>query len=119
MFSPVTANKPDVIKRSHIDVEKLPWTGAEMLLIFESFPFFIGDLIPPKDNFWILIIKLKEIIRLVLKKKLMDCDADILLKKVEDHHRWYVEVLKLPLRPKHHHLLHYKGKYFHSFTYVV
>lgn len=107
-FGPCAANKHDVILRSHIDKQKFAWTGAEMLLMMTIFPILLGDLIPEDDDYWKLLILLKQVTDKALQFKFAEGEVEELDRLVIEHHTYFVQELGQHLKPKHHHMLHYK-----------
>lgn len=54
---------------SSIDRDKLKMSGSETLLFTRMFGVLIGDKVPEDDPFWLLYLKLREILHIVLLKR--------------------------------------------------
>lgn len=106
-FADSMVNKPDKVCVNHLTNKKLQWTGSEMLHFIHIFPFLIGDLIPPDEPYWRLLLLLRKITSRVLRKKIVKGENKILRDLVEEHHTLYVEELGETLTQKLHGMLHY------------
>lgn len=106
-YGPLEINKVPFLKKDKLENGKLGISASETKTLIKYFGLIIGDLIPLNDKHWQLYICLREI-NDILSSRCFYKDCLLLLKKlISEHHRIYVNVFKLNLKPKHHNLLHY------------
>lgn len=86
---------------------KLVTSASEMLVLFTSFGFMIGDLVPKESPEWSVYLVLTEIISIVLRKKVHKNTHFLLRDLVTEHHTLFQNVFKKNLTPKLHFMIHY------------
>ncbi|XP_055907606.1 uncharacterized protein LOC129942617 [Eupeodes corollae] len=97
---------------SPIDMKRLKsfnlkMTASEVLCFLHFLPLMVGDLIDPKNSYWILLAKLVKMFDLLFKTQFSENDLITLRKLITEHHTHYVKLFGPTLKPKHHFLVHY------------
>ncbi|XP_036342990.1 uncharacterized protein LOC118752243 [Rhagoletis pomonella] len=85
---------------------KLKMTASEMICFATYLPLMIGDLIPPGNRFWDLVIVLSKTVDLLLVDQFEEEDIHTLTTLIESHHTIYIDLYG-DLKPKHHFMVHY------------
>lgn len=98
-IAPVTA--------AMIGNRKLNTSAAEMSVLFANFSFIVGDLVPEDAPEWLVYVLLREIISLVLQKKIHRSTHHLLKDLVSEHHTEFQSVFNKKLTPKLHFMVHY------------
>lgn len=91
------SNSPTICKMS----------ASEMWCFVRFFGLMMGDLVPIESDFWKLYILLKKILDLTTTRSIgLECPY-LLKMLISEHHALYLELTKINLKPKFHHLIHY------------
>ncbi|XP_058981872.1 uncharacterized protein LOC101889627 isoform X1 [Musca domestica] len=85
---------------------KLKMTASESACFVHFLPLMIGDLVPPDNQNWLLLLLLLDIIDLLFRSKYTSSDLDKLKLLVKNHHTLYTKLFGA-LKPKHHFIVHY------------
>ena len=102
------SSKPPLLPNN---CKRLPGNASQNWCMLRFFSLLVYDKVKDYDNLvWCLYLKLREIVEIVCSPSILICDTVYLKHLVE----WYVEhrvkmFSNVPLRPKHHFLLHYPG----------
>lgn len=86
-FGKGAKNKPDLISMENLKKNKLPTTAAESLLLLETLPFIIGDLVPKYDDHWQLILLLREISKILFADRYTPGEENFMEQLIIEHHR--------------------------------
>lgn len=92
-----------------IEKRKLNTSASEMLVLFTSFGFMVGDLVPEDAPEWCVYLAMREIISIVLQKKVHKKTHYLLRDLVAEHHTMFQKVFKKKLTPKLHFMIHYSN----------
>lgn len=102
-------NNSREITESHIVKSHFNMSAREMMTFTHFLPLMIGDLVPIHDEVWGFLLNFIEIIDILLSFNISDDDVDRLQVLIFNHHKDYVRLFKDTLKPKHHHLVHYRS----------
>ena len=102
------ANRPPVITKKNLEREDLSFSASEMLNLVLYFNLIIGDLIPKDNEIWMYYLSLRDMLNILLFKEISLATIHYLDAIITEHHEMYISVFHQKLKPKHHHLLHYK-----------
>jgi len=101
-------NKPPCITTDSLfKKQKLKMTGSEILCFVRLFGVIVGDLVNEENQFWQLYLLLRQIMDIVLAKRLYKGAAFQLKALIEEHHRLFVSLTGKCLTPKMHFFIHY------------
>lgn len=103
-----SSNRPPQIQLKNVERESLGYSAAEMLCLTLWFSLIVGDAIPEGYPVWHYYLTLREILDLVLRKCISVSEVSYLDVLIQEHNEQYVHVFSKHLKPKHHHLVHYK-----------
>lgn len=106
-YGPDARNKPVELSMHHINQCHIRLSASEMLTFIRYFSVIVGDKVPGGDSYWLLYLKLREIVELVsatcvwtgLDAVLQDCVTEL--------NNMYLHLSNESLKPKFHHLTHY------------
>lgn len=101
------SNRIPVLSDDFAKKEKLKMSGSETLLFVRLFGIIIGDKVPPADDFWVLYIKLCEVLDTCLSKSMSRNQGSPLRVLIHEFNSMYIKVTKDDLKPKNHNLGHY------------
>lgn len=105
-----SGNAVPCINKEHLLSGKLRFSFTEMLYFVRYFGLMIGDLIPKEDDCWLLYVKLKSIVDIVIAPYVNIRSLNYLATLISEHHEMYLTISAFPymtLKPKHHYMLHY------------
>lgn len=74
---------------------------------FLIFPVIFGDKVGWNDKYWVLAMRLRRIIRILMAPKIFVAGISLLEFLISEHHETYINLAQTSLTPKFHHLLHY------------
>lgn len=100
-------NKPRPIPELQIKAGQLKMSGSESHCLIKNIGLLIGDFIPEDDEFWQIIVYLKEIVDIVTAPAITEATAKYLAFLIELYLRLLVKLIPNAIKPKHHFLLHY------------
>lgn len=101
-------NKPSCITADCLfKKRKLKMTGSEILCFVRLFGIIVGDLVDEENQFWQLYLLLRQIMDIVLAKRLYKGAACQLKVLIEEHHKLFVSLTGKSLTPKMHFFTHY------------
>ena len=103
-----SANRPHAVSLRRIHNDDLGYSAAEMMNLVLYFSLIIGDIIPEDSEVWYYYLTLREILDILLLKELSVSVITYLDVLITEHHHMYQNLFQKHLKPKHHHLLHYK-----------
>lgn len=107
-FGPIDKNTnialvtPEMIAKRSLNT-----SAAEMLVLFTNFAFIVGDLVPEDAAAWEVYLLLREIIAIVLQKKIRKNTHHLLRSLVSEHHILFQKVFQKTHTPKLHFMVHY------------
>ena len=107
-FGKFGLNRPPPMKKNFLDKKDLAYSASEMKNLVLYFSLMIGEHIPKNDKVWEYYLVLKSLLSLLLLKKLTSEFVNLIDEKVTIHNEMYMNVFQKPLKPKFHHLIHYK-----------
>lgn len=102
------SNRPPELCMKNIVKEDLSYSAAEMINFTLYFSLLVGNIIPHDDPVWNYYLTLREILDILLQKELSSSAICYLDTLIQEHHSLYITLFNRHLKPKHHHLLHYK-----------
>lgn len=102
------AIKPPTLKLRDIREKKLPLGAAQTCSLTFYLGLIIGHMMPENNPVWEYYLVLHQISIIVSYKTISLDYTEYLENLITTHHKMYMDVFKTHLRPKHHHLLHYK-----------
>ncbi|XP_036329577.1 uncharacterized protein LOC118741715 [Rhagoletis pomonella] len=100
-------NRPPQLCLDNLKTLKIRYSASEMMVFSKYLGIIIGDWIPENDSKWELFKILMEIIKIILSDSISNSMISQLEILITEHHKMFVEIFQLPLRPKHHLMLHY------------
>ncbi|KAJ8909351.1 hypothetical protein NQ315_014971 [Exocentrus adspersus] len=106
-FGKQSINKPPLISYSNLKNKSINMSCAEMKTFVHYAGLMFGDLIPVGNRVWKIYIILRKILDILFLDNVSEHDCILLKKYVAEHHTLYQELFKLPLKPKHHNVVHY------------
>lgn len=101
------SNIPVQLKERAIKDKSWRMTANEMRTLVRTFPMIIGDLVPHDDPVWHFYLLLRDIVDILLCRRVQEQVVVLLARKISEHHRLYVELFHDTLKPKHHNMVHY------------
>lgn len=101
--------KPAHIRAKDLKNNCLSQSASEMRSLTLYFSLIIGDHVPMNDEVWNYYLCLQKIVNTLLLKNISKSVIDQLDVLVAEHHELYMKLFHLNLKPKHHHMLHYKS----------
>jgi len=87
------------------DVNKM--SASEVLCFLRILPLLVGDKIEVDDEYWNLVILLNSITEIVFSKSVNKNCHFFLSAQIEEYLETLCKLFQNPLKPKHHHLVHY------------
>jgi len=106
-FGPCETNRVPEITLKSLSSDKLKLSGSETLLFIKILGILVGDLVPSNDPYWMLYLKLRELLDICQSKSLPISQHVSLRVIVEEFNTMYVKVTGDTLKPKMHNFLHY------------
>ncbi|XP_046405832.1 uncharacterized protein LOC124170865 isoform X1 [Ischnura elegans] len=108
-YGPIdSSNKPPLISRHSLKKgNKLAMTSSEMLCFVRLLGVIIGDLVSENNPYWELYVVLRQIIEILVAKRVPKDIVGLLRVLIEEHHALYLRLTGDTLKPKHHLLTHY------------
>lgn len=107
-FGPMMKNTNiALITDEGIKNRKLITSASEMLVLFTNFGFIIGNFVPEDAPEWSVYLIMREIISIVLQKKVHKNTHYLLRDLIVEHHTLFKEIFKKDLTPKLHFMVHY------------
>lgn len=100
-------SRPPLIMPEHIKKKHLKMSASEMFCFMKHAGVIFGYLVPTENKYWSLYIILHEIITIVTSTTVQKEIHILLSDLITNHHQLYLQLFQLPLRPKHHHMIHY------------
>lgn len=100
------SNRPPPIKLYSLKKDVLPYSASEMMHLVLYFCLIIGDRLGDDDVYQYYLI-LREIVSILLMKKIPVPMIEILGSLISEHHSMYMSLFNKSLRPKHHFMIHY------------
>ncbi|KAK3926396.1 Bifunctional lysine-specific demethylase and histidyl-hydroxylase NO66 [Frankliniella fusca] len=110
-YGPLEAgNRPPVrkITRHAIVNDSMNLSAAEMLCLVRNLSQMVGDLVPEGDRVWRFYLTLREIVDILFALNMAPGTEDYLHAIIQDHNTMYIELFHQTLKPKFHHMLHYR-----------
>lgn len=95
------SNKPPPLKNG-----KIKMSASEMICFCRYFGVLFGYLIPDKNEYWILYLKLREIVEIVTSHSILYAHVSYLKVLIEEHNYLFFKLIG-SLKPKMHFILHY------------
>ncbi|XP_035701045.1 uncharacterized protein LOC118433340 [Folsomia candida] len=87
--------------------KKTCFSASEMSHFFLIFPAIFGDKLSNDDKHWILVLRLRRIIRILMAPQISRPGIKLLNYLISEHHETFINLAHSNLTPKFHHLLHY------------
>lgn len=107
-FGPINKNTNiALVTEERIEQRKLNTSASEMLVLFTNFGLMVGDLVPEDAPEWSVYLLMRQIIAIVLQKKIHKSTHYLLKDLVAEHHILFQKVFKTTLTPKLHFMVHY------------
>lgn len=78
-------------------------SASEMLALLA----YLGDLVPQGDEYWDLYVLLHQIVFILLDSMFSKNTVEYLKTLIQEYHELFGKLFGVPLKPKHHFLLHY------------
>jgi len=100
-------NRPTLLSTENLKLEVIKMSAAESLCFTRYLGLIIGDLIPEKSEVWSLYIVLKQIIDIIFHKWIRPQNTILLKCLISEHHELNLKLLRIGVKPKHHHMVHY------------
>lgn len=86
---------------------KIRVSASEMLVLFTHFALMIGDLVDPDIPEWRLYLLTREILAIILEKKMHRETPKLLRSLISEHHELFKKLFSKNFTPKMHFALHY------------
>lgn len=102
-------NKPQDITSDHLKIKKLKYSSSEIMWLIRYLPLLIEEWIPDENEFYEFLIILKQLWDVLLLPRITNQTSQILNLLIEKHHRMFLDLFSIPLRPKQHFMIHYPG----------
>ncbi|XP_061721309.1 uncharacterized protein LOC133528103 isoform X1 [Cydia pomonella] len=106
-FGPDSKNRPCSIEKDHLIRGTLRLSSGEMLTLLRFLGIMIGDFVPREDFIWILYVKLRKILDIILSAKITVGTEDLLQVLIGEFNELYIKITKDSLKPKFHNMIHY------------
>lgn len=106
-FGPDCKNRPCSIEKEHLVRRTLRCSSGEMLTLLRFLGIMVGSYVPRDNTIWMLYIKLRKILDIVLSAKVSDGTEDLLQILVAEFNELYMKITKDSLKPKFHNMIHY------------
>lgn len=100
-------NTPPCITKDHIKKRCIIFSASEMVTLVRNFRYAVGDLVPENNNTWKFYLILLDITDILSSHEISNGTVNVLDRLIREHHSLYIELFQIPLKPKHHFLLHY------------
>lgn len=101
-------SRPSQIKLSFMKGEtKAGQNASQNLCLILYFPLLVGDLVDDGDKIWSLFLLFQEIVCILLSNNITKGGVLILESLISEFLHSYQVLFKKPLKPKHHHMVHY------------
>lgn len=100
-------NVPPLFSEDNLKKKNLKMSASEMKTFILYFGVIIGEYIDERNPYWNLFISLRKMLTIILSNTISNEACDELKLIVEEHNKLYTELFHEPLKPKHHHLIHY------------
>lgn len=104
-------NRPLPIRAKQIEAKHIKMSAGEAFTLIRNIGLIIGDLVPLENNYWQVIISLKEIMNLIMYPYMSTGIIDFLEHLISEYLRLLVKLwgstIPNVLKPKHHFLIHY------------
>lgn len=101
------ANKPGVILKSHIK-KKLHLNASESITLLKFFPLIVYDLIPYPDPIYQLLLRTILVVERIYAREFNEQTIIELDDAIIENKRDYIIEFDTYLKPKDHHMLHYR-----------
>lgn len=101
------SNKPPLITLDNLKKKKINMSCAEMKTLILYAGLIFGHLIPVGNIYWKVYIFLRKMLSIILSSSVSIEKCASLKKLIKEHHSLYKRLFNLPLKPKHHNLVHY------------
>ena len=98
---------PPLIKVKDIQ-NRIRMSASEMGCFCRYLGLMVGDLIPRSNNCWKLYLLLRRMIDIITAPTVRHEQGAILHQLIQKHHAMYMKISGEQLKPKFHHMLHYK-----------
>lgn len=103
-------SRPSQIKPTFMKGEtKSGQNASQNICIALYLPILLGDLIDTSDKTWSLFLLLNEIARILLANFISSGGLVLLDSLIAEFLHQYQDMIRKPLKPKHHHMLHYSS----------
>ncbi|XP_011866318.1 PREDICTED: uncharacterized protein LOC105561171 [Vollenhovia emeryi] len=102
-----SSNKPPCISTDHLKKKKLKMTGSEILCFVRLFGVIVGDLVYEDNPYWQLYLLMRQILDIILAKRLSKGSISRLKILIQEHHELFISLTGENLTPKMHILTHY------------
>lgn len=105
-------NIPLEILTNHIKNKRLYMSASEMLCLVKHINLIIDHLIPNNNEFWSLLLQLRELIEILTSSKLYIYAEHILREKIGEYLKLLSTLFPGSLKPKHHFFKSITQEYF-------
>ncbi|KAJ1529987.1 hypothetical protein ONE63_006715 [Megalurothrips usitatus] len=95
------SNRIPVLSDEFAKRDKLKMSGSETLLFVRLFGVLVGDKVPHDDDFWLLYVKLRELLDICLCKSL-SIRQGAYIRVLEEFNSLYIKITNDSLKPKMH-----------------
>lgn len=106
-FGTQNVNKPPLFSLCNIRKKHINMSCAEMKTFIQYAGLIFADLVPVNNKFWELYILLRKMLDIILSDSVLKDDIIELRDLISKHHSAYLNLFSIPLKPKHHILIHY------------
>lgn len=106
-YGPDARNRPVELCMIHINQCNVRLSASEMSTFIRYFSVLVGDKVPGGDSYWILYLKLREILELATATCVWNGLDAVLQDRITELNEMYLLLSNEPLKPKFHHLTHY------------
>ncbi|KAB0790251.1 hypothetical protein PPYR_15412, partial [Photinus pyralis] len=106
-YGPDRSSKPCAIQSISARQCRLKLSSAEMLVFLRYFGLLVGDLVPATEESWSLYLKLRQILDILLSRKMSSEHINLLRTLIAELNELYLHFSKSKLKPKFHFCCHY------------
>lgn len=101
-----TSNRPLPISLDYLKKNNwLKMSASEMLFFARYLGLMVGDVVPEDNEYWLLYVKLRQILHILISPILLESHLLELESLIEEHHQLYLDLLG-ELKAKFHLLTH-------------
>jgi hypothetical protein len=106
-YGPDAHSKPVPLTIANLNKRNIRLSASEMLVFIRYFGILVGEKVPNGDSYWLLYLKLREVIELAMATSVWQGLDSVLQDSVTVLNEMYLLLSNDSLKPKFHFLVHY------------